>query len=163
MDNDLLTYPTLLMSRSRTNPCHKKAPLRLKHLLSGFRHGWRSQSGDEEAQPLVAGGPSVPPSLHRPSLSHELEDSPLPDVDVVGPPHKRYALIAQVLLPSLLPRCPLLNPDDINLAGEHPFSGGGFAQIWEATYNGRKVVLKSYRCYVSFDITRVVTVPRDHF
>ena len=68
------------------------------------------------------------------------------------------ARIAQELPPPLLSHYPLLNPRDIKLTSQHPIAAGGFADAWEATYDGRRVVLKSYRCYVSFDVTRTVTV-----
>jgi len=55
-----------------------------------------------------------------------------------------------------------LDPEDIKLVGEHPIGAGGFANIWEVTHNGRKAVLKSYRCYVSSDVTQVVAVRSNH-
>ena len=158
-----LTHFAILMTHSRKHPFHKKVLLQLKCPLSGLRRGWRSQGGGEGTHLLAAGRPPVLPSLHRPSSSHELEDNslPIPDFDVVDPPNKHYSLIAKELLSSLLTCYPLLNPDDIKLKGEHPISGGGFVHIWEATHNGRKVVLKLYRCYVSFNVTKVATVLLD--
>ena len=84
-----------------------------------------------------------------------VESSPAPDdVCLSG----RYAQVAQGLMPSLPSTCHLLSPPDIKLVSEHPIAAGGFANIWEGTHGGRKVVLKSYRCYVSFDAAQVVAV-----
>lgn len=41
-------------------------------------------------------------------------------------------------------------------------AAGGSANIYEATYDGRKVVLKSHRCYVSFDVAQVIAVRCNH-
>ena len=54
--------------------------------------------------------------------------------------------------------CRWLDPEEVKLIGEHPIAAGGFADIWEAMYGGRKVVLKSYRCYMTFDVDKVVAV-----
>ena len=71
---------------------------------------------------------------------------------------RRYAQAAQDLRPSIPFTCNWLNPEDIKFLGERPIGAGGFANFWEVTYNGRKVVLKSYRCYISFDVAQVVAV-----
>ena len=39
-------------------------------------------------------------------------------------------------------------------------AAGGFADVWKAMYNGRTVVLKSYRRYMDFDVARVAVVCR---
>lgn len=51
-----------------------------------------------------------------------------------------------------------LNPADVRITDEHPVGAGGFANIWEGVLSGRKVAVKSYRCYVSFDRARVISV-----
>ena len=76
---------------------------------------------------------------------------------------QRYAQMAQNLRSSLSPTtCHWLDPEDVNLIGEYPIAAGGFANIYGATYDGRKVILKSYRCYELFDAARVVAVCCSH-
>jgi len=77
-------------------------------------------------------------------------------------PSRHYAQVAQDLRPSMPSPYRWLYPEDIKLVGEHPIGAGGFANIWEVTYNGRKAVLKSYRCYVSSDVAQVVAVRSNH-
>lgn len=55
-----------------------------------------------------------------------------------------------------------MDPHEIGLRGEHPIAFGAFADIWEATYDGRKVAVKLYRRYESFDLAQVLTVRCDH-
>lgn len=74
-------------------------------------------------------------------------------------PAQRYPQMAHDLRSSMsLATCRWLNPEDVGLVGERPIAAGGFANIYEATYDGRKVVLKSYRCYVSFDVAQIISV-----
>jgi len=73
-------------------------------------------------------------------------------------PSQRYARMAQDLRPSIPSTCRWVDPEDIKLVGEHPIGAGGFANIWEVTHNGRKAVLKSYRCYILSDIAQAVAV-----
>ena len=77
-------------------------------------------------------------------------------------PSERYAQMAQDLRPSMPSTCHWVEPEDIKLVGEHPIGAGGFANIWEVTHNGRKAVLKSYRLYISSDVTQVVAVRSTH-
>ena len=71
---------------------------------------------------------------------------------------QHYTQIAHVLRPFMPSTCRFLNPEDVKPIGIHPVAAGGFADIWEASYDGRKVTLKSYRCYMTFDIAQVVEV-----
>ena len=73
-------------------------------------------------------------------------------------PSQHHAQMAQDLRSSMSFTCCWLDPEDIKPVGEHPIGAGGFANILEVTHNGRKAVLKSYRCYVSSDIAQVVAV-----
>jgi len=66
--------------------------------------------------------------------------------------------MAQDLRPSLQSACPWFGSEDVELIGNHPIAAGGFSDIWEGMYDGRKVVLKSYRCYMSFNVTQVIAV-----
>ena len=77
-------------------------------------------------------------------------------------PSQHYAQMAQNLRSSMPFPCRWLDPEDIKLVGEHPIGAGGFANIWKATRNGRKAVLKSYRCSISSDIAEVVAVRSNH-
>lgn len=66
--------------------------------------------------------------------------------------------MAQDLRPSLPFTCHWLDPNEVNLVDERPIAAGGFANVYEATHDGRKVILKSYRPYVLFDVAQVVAV-----
>jgi len=63
---------------------------------------------------------------------------------------------------SLPATCPRLGPEDIKVIGEHPMAAGSFADIWEATYGDRRVVLKSYRRCVTSNVTQIVAVRYDY-
>jgi len=107
--------------------------------------------------------PPQPPHYLSASPQFEVESPPTPDLDDRNAPFpQRHGQAAQNLRSSLPSTCRWLGPEDINLVGEHPIAAGGFADIYEATHNGCKVVLKSYRCYESFDIASVVAVPCNH-
>ena len=75
---------------------------------------------------------------------------------------QRYAQMAQDLRSSLPPTCHWLHPENVGLIGERPVAAGEFANIHEAMYGGRKVALKSYRCYVLFDVTQAAMARRNH-
>ena len=87
---------------------------------------------------------------------------PIPDLDNL--PLSQYcAQMARELLLSLPSAYHSLGPEDLKLVGKHPMAAGGSADIWEGTHEGRKVVLKSYRCYrVSFDVAQVIAVRYDY-
>ncbi|KAF9651178.1 kinase-like protein [Thelephora ganbajun] len=111
---------------------------------------------------LYRGEPSVIEERPSPGLSHHLSSPsqlevgalPTPDLDGVTLP-QHYARIAQDSLRSSTFAYRLVGPEDVKLIGGKPMTAGGSADIWEATYDGRKVVLKSYRCYITFDVTQV--------
>jgi len=57
--------------------------------------------------------------------------------------------------------CRLLGPEDVKIVGEHPMAPQRFA-ISGRRNNDCKVVVRSYRCYVSFYIARGVATRYDH-
>ena len=121
-------------------------------LLSQFcAPRWGESSIAEESLSLQSLHCPPPPS------QFEVRSSPTPDSNGLSLP-QHYARMAQDLQPSLSSSCRWLSPKDVDLVGEHPIAAGGFANILEAKYGGRKVVLKSYRCYVSFDVAQVIAV-----
>ena len=147
-----------LMSYSGTSLFSGKVLPRFRRFLPGLRAIRTPQDGEEMGH-LVTGNPLVPPFPRHPPtpLQFEIKGALPSDIhDTALSLH--CARIAQELLPPLSSHYPLLNPCDIKLTGQHPIAAGGFVDVWEATYDGRRVVLKSYRCYVSFDVTRTVTV-----
>lgn len=111
----------------------------------------------------IDGGHSSPqlphylPTPSRPGVKSSLT----PDLDEASLP-QRYGQLAQGLRSSLPSTCRWLGPEDINLVGGHPIAAGGFADIYEATHDGLKVVLKSYRCYELFDVAQIVAVCCSH-
>jgi hypothetical protein len=148
------------MSRSKTSRFAAKALL-LPKRLSRPRPIVRPQDDGEEREHLLAGEYSAPDawSLHRlsPPPQLEIRSSPTPDLDDATLT-KRYAARAQELLPSL--PCPyrFLSQEDVRFVSEHPIAAGRFANLWVGIYEGRKVGLKEYRCYVSSDVDQVVDV-----
>lgn len=112
---------------------------------------------------FVDGEFSAPRSLHRPPQLPQLEtrSSPTPELNGTSL-SQHYVEIVQDLRSSLPPACRWLGPADLDLVGERPFAAGGFADIYEAAQGGRKVVLKSYRYYLSFDVAEVVSVSYSH-
>ena len=151
------------MSHSGTNLF---AILRSKRLVSGFCAIRWSQEDSEETEPLIFKEHLTP---HAQSF---YPMSPPPQLEVKSPSTldpddasltQRYALVAQDLLSSLPFPYRFLSPEDIELIDDRPVAAGGFADIWKATHGGRRVMLKSYRCYrESFDVARVVAVCCDH-
>ncbi|KAF9643263.1 hypothetical protein BDM02DRAFT_3264161, partial [Thelephora ganbajun] len=140
------------------NSFAKEVLLQPKRLISRLHDIQRSQDDGEEREGLVVGASPVPQSLHRLSLLSQLEARSLPILDLDGMALlQRCAQVAQELSSSLLSSCPSLSPEDIKLTSECPVAAGGFADIWGAIHDGRKVVLKSYRCHMSFDAAQVVT------
>jgi len=68
----------------------------------------------------------------------------------------------QDLRSSIPSNCRRLASEDIKLVGERQIASGGFANIWEATHDGRRVVLKSYRYSMTSDVARIVVVRCGH-
>lgn len=152
------------MNRSGTDPFVKpKVPLKLKLLVSGLRNVRRSEDDGEESEHLVVQEYPALLSLHHPPSQSRLKVKSLttPDLDDVHL-QWRYAQMAQDILSSLPFTCPWLGPKDVNPVGEHPIAAGGFTDVYEATYDGRRVILKSYRLYVSFDVAQVIAVCCNH-
>lgn len=110
----------------------------------------------------IRGRPVSQSLYHPPQLPHpDVRSSPTPEVGAVSL-LERYMQTAQELLPSLPSLHRRLGPEDVTLIGEHPTAAGGLANIWDGMHNGRKVVLKSYRCYMSLDPAQVFAVRCNH-
>lgn len=73
-------------------------------------------------------------------------------------PHQYHFNLAQQLRPSLLAICNWLEEDDVQILGGWPVSAGGFTDLWRGSINTRQVAIKSYRRYLSFDLSRVFLV-----
>ena len=135
----------------------KKVLLSPKRLISRLRVIRRPQDKEEGELLIVVEYPSSP-SLHLPLPAPQLGvRSPhapdLGDISLL----RRYVLMVRGHLSPLPFPYHWLRPEDV-LVGEHPIAAGGFANIHEAMHGGRKVILKSYRCYVLFDVAQVVAV-----
>jgi len=63
--------------------------------------------------------------------------------------------------PPLPPSCSRLQLGDIEILDEHPSCAGAFANIWNGSLAGDRVVVKSYRIYSTVDSThaRMVRLP----
>ena len=147
------------MCRSETTPFAKKVLLRFKRLVSGLRTIRRPQDDGEEREPLIGEKSLVQETFFHQQLPSRIQlisspTSNLNDVALL----QHYAQVAQDLRSSLPSSCRWLRPEVVKLIYEGPIEAGGFANIWEAAYNGRRVALKSYRCYTSFDVAQVAAV-----
>jgi len=112
----------------------------------------------------VAWGNSSSQRSHHPSALPSLDDgiSSTPDSNEMS--HSQcYAQIARGLQTSLPSTCRWLAPEDVNLLGEQPIAAGGCTDIWGATHDGRKVVVKSYCCSTSSNVAQVVEVRCSRF
>lgn len=139
-------------------PPAKKIRLQSKSLVSGFRITQEPQEDSEERERLVD---LIEPTVRHQSLPPQLKvmSSPTSDLDGVTL-LQRYVQMAREFLSFLPSPCLLLSPEDIELMGKQPVAAGGSADILKGKHDGRKVVLKAYRCYRFCDITQVV-VRRD--
>ena len=121
-------------------------------LLSRFRTLHRGE-------PSVVGEYLGRRSLHRPLPPPQAEARSLSPRDSDnGSPSQCYVQMAQEGLSPSPSLYHLLGPEDVKPVGEHPIAAGGFSDIWEGVYDGRTVVMKSYRCYVSFDAAQIAMV-----
>jgi hypothetical protein len=48
--------------------------------------------------------------------------------------------------------------DGLKKSGEFAKAGGGFAEVWEGTYRGRKVAIKALRTYATDEVLKVKKV-----
>ena len=64
-------------------------------------------------------------------------------------PQKRYWEAVRQLV---LSNCTSFRADEVRVISNTPIRAGGYADTWEATLNGRDVVLESYRSYEVGDI-----------
>ena len=149
------------MSYPGPNLSAKEILLQAKYFITGPRTIRGSEDDEEERQHLVIREP--PQSLHSlpPLPQLEVWSSPALDLDGIVLLY-RCSLIAQEILLSLPSPTRLLSAGDLKLVEKLPVGAGRFTDILEATYDGRRVVLKVYRCYRSFDVNRVMTVRCGH-
>jgi hypothetical protein len=147
------------MSYSKQTLSAKEALLHPKRLVSRLRTTRISHDDGEETERLVveecsAAQPLLPTlpqlEIETPSTS----DSGLDEETLLH----QCALIAREILSSLPHPTRLLGTDDIKFTTGHPVAAGGFTNILEATHDGRRVIVKEYRCYMSFDLAQVATV-----
>ena len=87
----------------------------------------------------------------------EVAGSPALGMDITSF-SQHYSYMAQVLRPFTSSICHSLDSQDVKPIGRHPTAAGGSADVWEGVHGGRKVALKSYRCYVTSDAATVVEV-----
>jgi len=102
----------------------------------------------------------VPQSPDHPMLLSLLEGD---DSSTLGseavPPHQSFMRMAQGLRSSLQPGThSWLSPADIRVTDKHPVAAGGFADVLEGVLDDRGIIVKSYRCYESFDHAQVISV-----
>jgi len=100
---------------------------RLRKLLRGLRH--RKSRRAALASEVV----------YRDRISQSAEASG--NEDSQPPPTG----VVQQDQPSLPPNCSRLLSGDIEILGNHPARSGAFADVWEGSLAGGRVVIKSYR------------------
>ena len=128
--------------------------------VARLRETFRRPHGvDEEERHLMSEEPPSPQSPNYPLLLSLLGGGDSSTIDSDVPPCEGYIRLVQELRSSLPPTHSWLNPVDVRITHAHPVAAGGFADILEgALLDGRKIILKSYRCYVVFDHAQVISV-----
>ena len=99
-------------------------------------------------QPSVVDEHASSQQLDRPpeAPQPEAESSPSPALNDISLSRRHMQMMTD--LRSSMPfACCWLDPEDIKLVDHVPFSRGRFTEIWEATHDGRKVILKAYNNY----------------
>ena len=147
------------MDPSATTFFTKRIPPRLRRLVSGHHTIRGSPDDAEERERLVGEEFLYPETIRRQSLPTQLEiaGSPIPNADVAAL-LQRCVQMARDLRPSLPSPCRWVDPDDLKFVSKRPIAAGSFANILEAMHHNSKVMLKSYRCYVSSDVAQIVAV-----
>jgi len=151
------TFDPSPMTRSGTNLFTGKVLLPGR-VISGLSTTSKPKDDEEEREHLVAGESSASHSLRHQSPPPQLKARNPPAI----PPSQHYAHVAREFMSSLSHLRRLLGPEDVKLTDKHPAAAGRFADVWQATHGGYKVVLKAHRCYATSDITRVAAVRCDH-
>lgn len=102
-------------------------------------------------------------SVPRPATCPQ--SSPFTPSGIQSPPslgddllHQYHFHLAQQLHPFLSPICNWLKEDDVQIVEGRPTSAGGFADLWRGSLDTHQVAIKSYRRYLSFDLSRVFLV-----
>jgi len=90
-----------------------------------------------------------------PSTPSRVQSPPSPGDDLL---YQSHFSLAQQLRPFLSPICNWLEGGDLRMAKGLPISAGGFADLWRGSLDNRQVAIKSYRRYLSFDLSRVFLV-----
>lgn len=127
----------------------------ISRLREPFHH---SHDVDEEERHLMSEAEELqsPQSPNYPLLLSLLEDGAPPTLSSDGAPCIR---LVRELRSSLQPTHAWLNPADVMITGKYPVAAGGFADVLEGVLlDGRKIIVKSYRRYVVFDHTRVISI-----
>lgn len=84
---------------------------------------------------------------------------PLIDNDL---PYERYSETVRQLRPLFPSACTSLKPGEVKVVGDTPIGAEGFADIWEGTLDGHRVIQVSYRCYETGDVERIFRVSNEH-
>ena len=119
----------------------------------------RAHEVDEEERHLIDEEQEIPQSPSHPFPLPYLEDGGPLALGLDDAPHRQpNAWMAQEPQSPLQPTYNWLDPADMRITSERPVAAGGFADVWEGVFNGHKVIVKSYRCYISFDRAQVISV-----
>lgn len=87
--------------------------------------------------------------------------SPNPPTVLVLGNNWHYSDVFQQLHSLFPPNCASFEGDEVKDIGDTPTDAGGYADIWEATLYGRRVIRKSYRRYDAGDVECIFRVGND--
>jgi len=87
------------------------------------------------------------------SRTAEPSPPPPPNPSVNEDSEPRLADAVEWHQPPLPPNCSRLRPGDIEILGNRPARAGSFADVWDGSLAGTRVVVKSYRVYSTVDPT----------
>lgn len=90
------------------------------------------------------------------------EASVIADTEATNLLSQSYFDSAQKLRRTFPPTCSWLESEDLDFVGESPMASGRYADIWKGRLDGRDVVIKTYRCYISFDCDWIRMVSYDY-
>jgi len=86
---------------------------------------------------------------------------PVPLIDK-NLPYERYSETVRQLRPLFPSTCTLLKPGEVKVIGDTPIGAEGFADIWDGTLNGHRVIQVAYRCYETGEVEHIFRVRNEN-
>lgn len=107
-------------------------------------------------RPRQNGGASHESLVDEGQGSETAKESPPSPVDDDFEP--RVADAVRQYQPPLPPSCSRLRSGDVRILGDYPSRAGAFADVWDGSLAGDRVVIKAYRIYSTADSTQACMV-----